>query len=125
MEDLLAIHVIQSVKGWVAGQIPAVDRIATDQQFLDRVGGEACGVVCIFVSTGDGHDSLRQQFVHLVMDFARLPPVFESSRKSSGQPQPSVSSREQDRSASELPAASQTSRLLADQKFPKTETTVL
>jgi hypothetical protein len=56
-------------------------------------------VVCIFVSTGDGHDPLREQFFDLVMDFVRLPLVFETRRKSSGQSQPSVSSGEQDRSA--------------------------
>jgi hypothetical protein len=78
-------------------QILAVDRIATDQPFLDRVGSEACGIVRIFVSTGDGHDPLRQQ--HLVMDFDRLPLVFETSRKCCGISQPPVSGREQDRSA--------------------------
>ena len=73
-------------------------RITTDQEFVHWVRSQPGSVIGIFVSTGDGHDPLRQQFVQLVIDFARLPLVFQTSRQCFRKSQASVSGFEQDRS---------------------------
>ncbi len=43
------------------GQAAAVDRIASQQQFVDRIIGEPVGVIAVGMATGDREDPLREQ----------------------------------------------------------------
>ena len=60
------------------GQGRSRDRIAVDQQFVDRVVGQPSGVVAVGVAAGDPKDALPEQLERLMLDLARLPLVLET-----------------------------------------------
>ena len=56
-------------------------------------------IVGIFISQRDGHDSLRNQLLQLMLHLTRLPVVSQTTRQRRSQPQAPLGSLQQNRSA--------------------------
>jgi len=69
------------------GQGRPRDRIAVDQQLVDRVVGQPGRVVAVGVAAGDPKDALPEQLERLMLDLARLPRIVETRGQSLGQPE--------------------------------------
>ena len=60
----------------------AGERIAVEQQLVDRIVGQPGGVVAVGVAAGQPEHALPQQIAERVRDLARLPPVAEGAAPS-------------------------------------------
>jgi hypothetical protein len=81
------------------GQGRPRDRIAVDQQFVDRVVGQPGGVVAVAVATGEPKDSWPEQLERLMLNLTRLPRIVEARGQALGQPEVGINPLEQDRAA--------------------------
>ena len=79
----------------MGGECCTAQRISTDQQLLDRVLGQASGIIAVDVAAGDPEQSLSDQVPDRMLDLARLPTVTDAGRQSLRQPQPLVARLQQ------------------------------
>ena len=80
-------------------QILTLDRIATTQQLLDRVGAQSPGIIAIRITAGDGIQPLAHQIPDRMTDLARLASVIDAADQCLGQPEPPIAGLQQDRTA--------------------------
>lgn len=73
----------------------AVERIALEQQLVDRVVGQPRGVVAVGVATGQPEDALPQQIPERVRHLAGLATVAKGAGQAPGQAEPIVDRLEQ------------------------------
>src|SRR3989441_12112834 len=73
------------------------DRIALDQELVDRIVGQPGSVVAVGVAAGEAKEPLPEQFERLMPDLARLAVVRETRRQPLGQPELGVDPLEQER----------------------------
>ena len=64
-----------------------VERIALEQQLVDRVVDQPGGIVAVGVATGQPEDALPQQIPERVRDLAELAPVADRAGQAPGQPE--------------------------------------
>ena len=81
------------------GERVAVERIAAEQELVNRVVREPIGVVRIGMATGDPVDALGQQSRERVPHFPRLPLIDEASGEPVNQPVVRLRGLEQHRAA--------------------------
>ena len=62
------------------------DRIAPEEQFVNRVVGQAVRVVRIRMAAGEPENALREQIPQRVLHFSRLPIIHEAAREAVDQP---------------------------------------
>jgi hypothetical protein len=67
-----------------------VERIAVEQQFVNRVVDQPCGIVAVGVAAGQPEDALPQQIPQRVRHLAGLPAVADGAGQAPGQPEPIV-----------------------------------
>ena len=91
--------VLEARQGRLRAQGRAVDRIAVEQQLVDRVVAQPRGVVAVGVATGEPKDPLPEQLERLMLDLARLPWIVEARGQALGQPELGIDPLEQDRAA--------------------------
>jgi hypothetical protein len=73
------------------------ERIAIEQEFVDRVVGQPGGVVAIRIAADQPENALAYQVDQLVLDFARLPAIPQAARHRIGHPELPIDGLEQDR----------------------------
>jgi hypothetical protein len=92
-KQFLAIRsIFKARESRLRSQIVSLLRIPTDQQFVHRVAGQTRGIVRIFITTGDGHDALREEFMQFVPHFSLLSLVFQTRGQGRNEAQTLVSS---------------------------------
>jgi len=77
----------------------AGERIAVQQQLVDRIVGQSGGVVAVGVATGQAEHALAHQVAQRVGNLARLPPVAEGAGHLRRQRQPVVDQLQQEGAA--------------------------
>ena len=80
-------------------QAAAVDRIAPQQQFVDRIVGESVGIIAVGMATRDREDALREQIADAVRHARRRARIGDRRGEGRQQAEPSVGRFEQDRAA--------------------------
>ncbi len=73
--------IFKARQGRLRSQILAGDGISTDQQLVDRIRCQPCRIVGVFISQGNGHDSLRNKLTQLMLHLTGLPVIFQTSRQ--------------------------------------------
>ena len=73
--------IFKARQGRLRSQILAVDGIPTDQQLVDRIRGQPCRIVGVFISQREGHDPLSNQLTQLMLHLTRLPVISQTSRQ--------------------------------------------
>jgi hypothetical protein len=91
--------IFKARQGRLRSQILAVDGISTDQQLVDRIRCQPCRIVGVFLSQGNGHDSLRNQLTQLMLHLTRLPVISQTIRQCRCQAQPPLGGLEENCSA--------------------------
>ena len=108
------------------GQAAAVNRIAPQQQFVDRILGEPVAVIAIGMAARDREDALGDQIPDAVRHAPRIARIGDGRREGRQQTEVSVGRLQQDR-----PAVRTRVRLIkgrrsaGDRPGPKTEQSVL
>jgi hypothetical protein len=92
-----AHRVLEPRQGRLRGQGRPGDRIALDQQLVDRVVGQARGVVAVGVATHQPEDALADQLEGLMPDLARLALVDQTAGQLLGQSQVGIDALQQNR----------------------------
>jgi hypothetical protein len=90
-------RVLKARERGLRGQAVAGDRIAIEQQLVDRIVREARRVVGIGVAAGQAEDALPHQVLHRVHDLARLARIGQTGGHPSRQAQPLIDGLQQDR----------------------------
>ena len=99
-EQLAPPHgILEPRERGLRGQGRPRDRIAVDQQFVDRVVPHPRSVVAVGVATGEPKDPLPEQLERLMLDLARLPRIGQARGQALGQPELGIDPLEQDRAA--------------------------
>ncbi len=80
-------------------QTVAVDRVAPQQQFVDRIVGQPVGVIAVGMATGDREDALREQIANAVRHARRRARIRDRRRQRRQQAKSSIGRCEQDRAA--------------------------
>jgi hypothetical protein len=80
-------------------QAGAVDRVAAQQQFVDRIVGEPVGVIAVRMPTRDRKDPLREQVADTVRHARRRAGIGDRRRQGGQQTQLAVGGLEQNRAA--------------------------
>jgi hypothetical protein len=81
-QQFLAIRsIFKARQSRLRSQILAVHGIPTDQQLVDRIGCQPCRIVGVFISQCDGHDSLSNQLMQLMLHLTGLPVISQTSRQ--------------------------------------------
>ena len=80
-------------------QALAADRIAIEQQLVDRIVGQRVGIVGIGMPAGDPEDALGQQIAQRMVHARRCPPVGQAGGQPVEQPESPVRRLEQDGAA--------------------------
>ena len=73
--------IFKARQGRLRSQILAVDGIPTDQQLVDRIRGQPCRIVGVFISQREGHDPLSNQLTQLMLHLTGLPVISQTSRQ--------------------------------------------
>ena len=108
------------------GQAAAVDRIAPQQQFVDRIVGEPVAVIAVGMATRDREDPLRDQIADAVRHARRRARIRDRRGQGRQQTQVSVGGFEQDRATVRTRVGLIKGRdQWADRPGPKTEQSVL
>ena len=94
-----AHRVLEARQRRLRGQGRPVERIAPDQELVDRIVGQASGVGAVGVATGQPEHPLLEQLLDLMADLAGLPPIEQAPRQPLGQAQVGVDALEQNRAA--------------------------
>ena len=98
--ELGAAHaVLKSRDRRLRRQRQALDRIAIEQQLLDRIVGQPVRVVGVGIPARDPEDTLRHELVHGVRDLGRGPAVGETRGQGRGQAESGVRRFQQNRAA--------------------------
>ena len=80
-------------------QAAALDRVAPQQQFVDRIVGESVSVIAIGMATRDREDTLRDQIAHPVRHARRRARVGDRRREGGQQAEPLIGGFKQHRAA--------------------------
>src|SRR2546426_1057876 len=91
--------VLEPRQGRLRPQARAVERIAVEQQLVDRVVDQPRGVVAVGVATGQPEDALPQQIPERVRHLAGLATVADGSGLAPGQTEPIVDRLQQNGAA--------------------------
>ena len=67
--------VLEARERRLGGESRPAERIAIEQELVDRILGQSAGIVAVFVAAGDPVQALPHQPDQLVPDLAGLPPV--------------------------------------------------
>jgi len=90
-------HVLESRERRLGCETQSGNRIATEQQFLDRIVRKSIGIVAVGVATGDQVDSLAQEIDDRMRDPSSLARVDEMTHHRLGQSKRFVGGAKQDR----------------------------
>ena len=91
--------ILETADRRLRGQVLAFNGIAPDQHLVHGVFGQPRRIIGIRITAGDAEDTLRQQFFHLMIHFARLPLILQADRQRLSQLNPAISRFQQDCSA--------------------------
>jgi hypothetical protein len=89
--------ILEAREGGLGSQGGPGERIAVQQPLVDGVVGQPRGIVAVGVATDQPEDPLADEFQDLVLDFAGLAPVPETTGDSRGDPELLIEGLEQHR----------------------------
>ena len=92
-------RLLEARHGRLRGQPQTVDRIAVEQQFVNRILGERIAIVAIRVATGDAKHALGDQVADRVRDLRRVPAVRQRGGQRLDDAEPTVHRLQQHRAA--------------------------
>jgi hypothetical protein len=90
-------RVLETRDGRLRRQAAAVNRVASRQQFVDRIVGEPVAVIPVGMAACDREDPLGDQIPNTVRDASRIPRIGDGRRQRRQQTEVSVSRLEQNR----------------------------
>ena len=94
-----AAGVLEARDRRLRGQAAALDRIAPQQQFVDRIVGEPVSVIAVGMATRDREHPLRDQIADAVRHARRRARIGHRHREGRQQTEASIGRFEQDRAA--------------------------
>ena len=92
-------RVLEAREGGLRRQANAGDRVATQQQFVDRIVGEVVGVIAVRMATRNREDTLREQIAHAMRHARRRPRIRDGRGEGRQQADVTVGRLKQDRAA--------------------------
>src|ERR1039458_7080553 len=92
-------RVLKARQRRLRGQIKSRNRIAVEQQLVNRIGTQTGRVVGVGIAAGERRHPLRKKLLQRMIDVACLPLVWQASSQAANQPVAALGSLQQDGSA--------------------------